>query len=292
MSLLYHGYMDKHDWHQLLHREPETNKYDYGHVLVIGGSEEMIGAPVLVARAALRVGAGLVTVASNAAALRVINRDAEEIMTHALPPWHETDAIAREVHKFSKQRHVTAVVMGPGLPIAAEEALRKLLAIKVPLILDARAITALSGHLTVLKKAAKSTDIILTPHTGEYAKLTNSELLHNAEIEEVAVREFAQEYGVTLVLKRRHSLVANAQGEMYENHTGNPGLATAGSGDVLSGMVVGILAQHIEPFMAAKMAVYLHGLAGDFAAEAKTEPGMIASDIIEAIPQALKFIDG
>jgi ADP-dependent NAD(P)H-hydrate dehydratase / NAD(P)H-hydrate epimerase len=284
--------MDKRDWHRFLHRDPDSHKYDYGHVLVIGGSEAMAGAPMLVARAAMRVGAGLVTVASTKDTLDILERSSEEIMTLELPEWHESDHVVAEVDDFIQQRHVSTVVIGPGLPETADEAIRKLVGqLRVTLVLDAQAISALRGHLKLLKNTAQNKSILLTPHSGEFARLTDSELIRDGHVEHTAVSEFAAYYNVTLIVKHRHTLVASTTGELYENTTGNAGLATAGTGDVLSGVLAGVIAQRIESFMAAKMAVYLHGLAGDVVANIKTEPGMMASDVIEALPEALKLLD-
>ena len=285
--------MDKRNWRRLLHRAPETNKYDYGHVLIIGGSETMVGAPVLAARATLRSGAGLVTVASTAEVLRSVDRDVEEIMTFSLPSWEDSERAVTAIRTFIKERSVSVIILGPGLPVAADKTIRALLLnVKLPLVLDAEVFTALGGHIGILEDAASMNErIILTPHPGEYARLVKSNPQYSLVDESTAAEKFAQDYNITLILKQHHTLVLGNKGEIFTNTTGNPGLATAGSGDVLSGITAGMLAQKMNAFEAAKMAVYLHGLAGDIAAESKTEPGMIASDIIEAIPQALRLLD-
>lgn len=283
--------MNKETWRHLLHRDKELNKYDLGHVLVIGGSAEMAGAPVLAARAVLRVGVGLVTIASTAETVELVDRDIEEVMTLPLPDWAADECVAK-INAFVDERHVSGLVVGPGLPKRADKVIRTLLVdARLPMVLDGEAFSALSRHLDVLKAAtAMNKSIILTPHPGEYARLNT--LFKPGEADERRViAAFAKEYQLTLVLKHSHTLVANAAGELYENTTGNPGLATAGAGDVLSGVVAGLLAQGIEPYDAACMGTYLHGLAGDVAAHAKTEPGMIASDIIEALPLALRQLD-
>jgi hydroxyethylthiazole kinase-like uncharacterized protein yjeF len=284
LTLWYHKNMDKNAWRRLLSRPAESNKYDYGHVLVIGGSEAMTGAPVLAARAALRVGAGLVTIASSAQTIGLLDRDVEEPMTLSLPPWRDTEGVLETVEAFIRARHVSVLVVGPGLPRDARDAIRALLlGVRLPLIADAEAFAALSDHLALLRAASRANpSLILTPHPGEYARLLHGQA--------TMPEKFAPAYRVTLVLKRRQTLVVSPTGDSYQNATGNPGLATAGAGDVLAGLIAGIAAQATEPFTAATMAVYLHGLAGDIAAKEKTEPGMIASDIIEAIPQALRLL--
>lgn len=285
--------MDMKSWHRLLVRAPETNKYDYGHVLILGGSEAMAGAPVLAGRAALRVGAGLVTIASTSETIRLIDRDIEEIMTLPLPLWGEVETSIETIEAFIKSCHVSVLLIGPGLPADADETIRTLLSrTEIPVVLDAEAFTALGDHLPVLRLAAKANkNIVLTPHPGEYARLIKDASQYAIENEQAALKKFARDYNITLVLKHHRTLVVNAAGEVYRNTTGNPGLATAGSGDVLAGIIAGLLAQKISTYEATQMAVYLHGLAGDKAAESDTEPGMVASDIIEFLPSALKALE-
>jgi NAD(P)H-hydrate epimerase len=280
-------------WYELLHRAPGTHKYDYGHVLIIGGAEVTAGAPVLAARAALRTGAGLVTVASTIDVVEHIDRDVEEIMTLALPQWNEVERVIAALETYSIERHVSVLVIGPGLPTAADEFVRTFLGkSNLPIVVDAAAIGALHGHLEILRSATRiNSSIILTPHSGEYAHLIGSEAPLDPTAERDSAKELAREYNVTVVVKHDRTLVVDAAENIYENTTGNPGLATAGTGDVLTGVVAAMVAQKIEPFMAAKMAVYLHGLAADTAVTYKTEPGMIASDVIEAIPEALRLLD-
>lgn len=250
----------------------------------------MVGAPVLASRAAMRVGAGLATIASTSKTVNLINRDIEETMTLSLPPWGEVKKSIDTIKEFIKSRHVSVVVVGPGLPPEADNVIRELLSnVALPLVLDAESFTALSGHLSVLLSATKTNkNIILTPHPGEYARLVKDDLQQNEDDEQADLKKFVHDYAVTVVLKHHHTLVASPQGHVYKNTTGNPGLATAGSGDVLTGIIAGLLAQGIAAYEAAQMAVYLHGLAGDKAAKSATEPGMIASDIIEYLPAALK----
>lgn len=272
--------IDTKHWQQLLQRNTNANKYDFGHVLVIGGSPAMVGAPVLSARAALRVGVGLATIASTKDTTELIDRDIEETMTLTLPNWNNTKKVIAKIIAFIKERNVTVIIVGPGLPETADFTIRQLLPhISLPLVIDAHAISALSNHLSILKQTAQlNKSIVLTPHTGEYARLTNATVI-----------EFAKEYAITLVLKQHQTIVANSK-ETYHNTTGNAGLATAGTGDVLTGIIGGLLAQNFQPFVAASMAVFLHGLSGDIISKQKTEAGIIASDIIETIPAALKQV--
>lgn len=281
--------MDKQLLQRLAHRPTNANKYDFGHVLVIGGSPGMVGAPLLASLAALRVGAGLVTVASRATTARQLEKRVKEVMTLALPPYDRTEEATRAVLEFAAARKVTSVVIGPGLPRMAESLVRTLLArLPLPAVLDAGGLTAFRGHLELLQKTTvRNPGVIITPHSGEFDRLTNNTFNDDSERRRYAQR-FAAQYRLTVVLKGHHTLVAHPNGSSYVNQTGNPGLATAGTGDVLAGVIAGLLAQRFEPAQAAEAGVYLHGLAGDVAAAEKTEAGLIASDLIDLLPAALK----
>jgi len=272
-------------WHKLLERPDGANKYDFGHVLVVGGSPGMVGAPFLAAEAALRTGAGLVTIASRADVIDKLEKRVKEIMTLSLS--NDLPAAAEEIMSFIAARKVSVIVIGPGQsPDFSALAPMLLSKLNIPVIVDAGAIAAFHGHLDLLKEAAgQNQNIILTPHAGEYQKLTGNKPPTDHQKLRQEVSRFSKDHGVTLVLKGHPTLVAHPDGQLYENPTGNPGLATAGTGDVLSGVIAGILAQHITNIEAA---VYLHGLAGDLAARAKTQPGTIASDVIDQIPAALR----
>jgi hydroxyethylthiazole kinase-like uncharacterized protein yjeF len=273
---------------QLLKRRPDSHKYDYGHVLVIGGSPGMVGAPILVGKAAMRTGAGLVTIASTAHVIDKLEGRVEEIMTLMLP---STSAEAfGVVRKFIKERKVSVIVIGPGLKVESETAalVKQILHnLELPIVIDASALGVLRHNLDQLDSSASQT-VILTPHEGEFQRLTDAESSEERSKSKSVITQFSSEHKVVLVLKGRPTYVAAPDGSVYENTTGNPGLATAGTGDVLSGVIGGLLAQGIESRQAAEAGVYLHGLAGDLAAADKTEPGMIATDVIDAIPAALK----
>lgn len=263
---------------KLLERPADSHKYQYGHVLVVGGSPGMVGAPLLTGMAALRVGAGLVTIAAPADVTDKLERRVKEIMTLALPASGSEAALT----DFIEDRKVSATVIGPGLKQTAETAAltAALLKSPVPLIID-------GGALRPRMSLAASKPVILTPHPGEFRRLIGRDLPENrADLKPIAA-SFAEERGITLVLKGEPTYVVRPDGTVYENATGNPGLATAGTGDVLAGVIAGIIAQGVEASEAADAAVYLHGLAGDIAAAAKTQPGMIAGDVIDALPEAL-----
>lgn len=284
--------MHKAIFSKLLHRPTDSHKYDYGHVLVVGGSPGMVGAPLLAGEAALRVGSGLVTIAAVAAVTDKLEKRVEEIMTLALPD--EPEAAAARLQTFITERKVSVLVIGPGLAASPQNTKLVSKLVKntsLPLIIDGGGLSALQNRTDELTEAA-SKDIILTPHAGEFRRLLDTELPSDRKALKPLAERFAHEYHVTLVLKGEPTYVAHPSEQTYENNTGNPGLATAGTGDVLSGVIAGIIAQKIAPAEAAEAAVYLHGLAGDIVAERKTEPGMVAGDVIEALPEALRGLRG
>lgn len=281
--------MDQALLHRLTHRPRDANKYDFGHVLVVGGSQGMTGAPLLAGKAALRIGAGLVTIASDVQTADKLDKRVEEIMTFALPTYSNPAEAVDALLAFVQKRKVNVAVIGPGLRPEAALFVRLLAArLLTPMVIDAGGLGAFHGQLPLLKTIAeRSTGVIITPHTGEYAAIAGlaprkSDNLRNT------VADFAKQHHLTVVLKGHHTIVAHPSGSVYENKTGNPGLATAGTGDALSGVIAGLLAQGSDPAQATEAGVYLHGLAGDLSAAAKTEPGMIASDVIDFLPEAFK----
>lgn len=281
---------------RLLRRKPDSHKGSFGHVFILAGSARFSGAAVLAAEGALRSGAGLVTLGIprgiNPAIIKI---KPKEVMTLPLPETKNGStalSALRKIEDFIK--NVDIIISGPGIgrEDSSQKLLRKLITAveKKALVIDADGLNALAGHLDLLRAASRQPSaMILTPHPGEMARLLG---LNTAQIQlkrkEIA-RRFAESYKVTLVLKGRNSIVAGEDGEVFINKTGNPGMSTAGSGDVLSGMIGAFLGQGLAPFEAAKFAVYLHGLAGDLAAEEKTQISMIASDIIAKIPEAVKI---
>ena len=261
---------------QLLVRQPASHKYDYGHVLVIGGSPGMVGAPFLSAKAALRIGAGLVTMASTPEVIDKLEKRVTEIMTLRL------SSHARELTQFISERKVSVIVVGPGMKAGfANAALAAIGDIDLPLIVDGGGLAALSEH------HLRAQHLIVTPHLGEFERLYMGSV--PPDLSEAA-KNFAKEKRLILVLKGHPSYISDSGQAVYQDSSGGPELATAGTGDVLSGVIAGVIAQKIKPLPAVKAAVRLHGLAGKIAAELKTVPGVIASDVIEAIPAALKLV--
>jgi hydroxyethylthiazole kinase-like uncharacterized protein yjeF len=268
---------------KIINRQDDTNKYDYGHVLVVGGSPGFVGAPLLAAMGALRVGAGLVTIASQADVIDKLEERVTDVMTWRIP----ADKPLEALQTFVAERHVKALVVGPGTSAAHGAILREIVSSSsTPTVVDAGAIAAFQDSLPMLAQVKHP--LILTPHTGEFKKLIGVDAPNGRKAQEAAAVNLAKSLGIHLVLKGAHTLVTHPDATTYHNTTGNPGLAAAGTGDVLSGIVAGLLAQGITPTEASETGVYLHGLAGDLAASELTEPGMVASDLERFIPTALK----
>jgi len=275
-------------------RSLSSHKGDFGHVLLVAGSVGKTGAAALAAKAALRSGAGLVTVATPRSALPVVAALGMEFMTEPLP---ETEAgtvslAALDHGKFEKLLEgKTVLAAGPGLGQVAEtaELVRAVVnRCPLPVVLDADGLNAFAGCMNSFR--AERRQRVLTPHPGEMARLTGQS---TAEIQARRVdvaREFARAQQVTLVLKGFRSLIASPQGQVAVNPTGNPGMATGGTGDVLTGLVAGLLAQHPKrpASEVVRAAVYLHGLAGDIAAQELGQASMIAGDLLEALPRAFR----
>jgi hydroxyethylthiazole kinase-like uncharacterized protein yjeF len=272
-------------------RQRDSNKGMYGHVLVAGGSLGKTGAVVMSGFSALRTGAGLVTVASPKSALGIIAGYHPELMTE---PLSETDAgsIAKEaIEDFNRiAENKTVLAIGPGIsrdPSTAEFVRAVVTKTQIPVVLDADGLNAFEGRAQELNGEGRI--LVLTPHPGEMARLTG---LSTAAIQRDRVnvaRTFARDHQLILVLKGDRTIIANPEGESWVNTTGNPGMATGGTGDILTGMVAALLAQNPKrAFLAVLAAVYLHGLAGDVAEESTGEQSLVATDLITALPEAFR----
>lgn len=271
-------------------RLAESHKGTYGHVLVVGGSIGMTGAVVMSANAALRAGAGLVTAAVPESLLPVVESHLVEVMTLPLAETGQS-TIALEAQPALENflGKVSVCAVGPGMG-RYPEALAIIDSIiessGVPIVIDADGLNALENNMSILKD--RQVPIVITPHPGEMARLTGKTISEiQADRLNIAV-EFAREWGITVVLKGNNTIIATANGEAYININGNPGMATAGSGDVLCGIIAGLIAQGLNPVEAAYTGVYLHGAAGDKVAEVKGQRGLIAGDLINAIPEILR----
>lgn len=273
-------------------RKPDSNKRDYGRVLILAGSRELSGAGALAVLACLRSGAGLVTwglpQGLNKAVIRI-----KPLETMTLPLAENQDgslsaAAYKKIKNFSSKADVLAIGPGLGQNKGTMALVRKVISsVNKPMIIDADGLNAIAGHLDILSAIGPACLAILTPHPGEMARLLGINVAEVQADREAIARKFARDYKVIVVLKGHRAIVCDCE-NCYINQTGNPGMATAGSGDVLTGVIAGFLAQGLDAFSAAKYAVYLHGLAGDLAAKEKTQISLIASDIIAKIPEAVK----
>jgi NAD(P)H-hydrate epimerase len=274
----------------------------YGHVLVVGGSVGKAGAAAMAGFSALRTGAGLVTVATAKSVLPTIAGFHPELMTE---PLEETAAgtISHRALKvfYNISEDKTVLATGPGISREPEtsEFVRKVVTESaIPVVLDADGLNAFEGRAEDLsrrdrrsgaKAAEKNSTLVLTPHPGEMARLTG---LSTAAVQRDRVgvaRQFAREHHVMVVLKGDRTIVARPDGEAWVNPTGNPGMATGGTGDVLTGMIAGMLAQNPRRELDAVLAaVYLHGLAGDVACQSTGEHSLVATDLVAALPEAFR----
>jgi NAD(P)H-hydrate epimerase len=270
-------------------RPPDAHKGTFGHLLVVAGSIGKTGAAALAGMAGLRTGAGLVTIAAPLSQQPIIAALGTETMTEPLPETGGQSLSLKAKDRILELAAQTdAMALGPGVSLDPEtqslvrEVSRE---VKRPMVIDADGLTALAGHLDLLKEAPAPR--CLTPHPGEMARLLGGTAAEIQADRIETVRSFCERYGTFLVLKGARSVIAEPGGRVFINPTGNPGMASGGSGDVLTGMVGALLARGMDPLAALQAAVFLHGLAGDLARDDKGEEGIIAGDILEAIPRAI-----
>jgi NAD(P)H-hydrate epimerase len=278
-------------------RPAASNKGNYGHVLIVAGSMGKTGAAAMAARAALRAGAGLVTVATPWSAQPIVSTFGMEFMTEALPETEDGAISLRALEGPRLDKLVTGktvLAVGPGIgahPETAEFVRAIVNKYSLPLVLDADGLNAFAGFMDFFRQDLRPDGAtVFTPHPGEMARLAGKTTAEIQSRRVAVAREFSQQFGVTLVLKGFQTLTASPHGQVWVNPTGNPGMATGGTGDVLTGLVAGLLAQFpTHPVgEVATAAVYLHGLAGDLAAAELGQPSMLAGDLLEKIPQAYK----
>jgi NAD(P)H-hydrate epimerase len=272
---------------QLLQRKLSAHKRDFGHIFILAGSLKFSGAAILCAEAALRSGAGLVTLGvPGSLAQAMIKIKPKEAM---LLPLAETKEKTLSSNAFKKIKdfikEIDVLAIGPGLSQnkSTQFLVRKVIsAANKPLVIDADGLNALIGNLNLLRNT------ILTPHPGEMARLLGISIKQVQAERKNFAKKLARDYNCVVVLKGHNTVVSDPRGNSYINKTGNPGMATAGSGDVLTGIIAAFLGQGLNKFEAAKYAVYLHGVAGDLAAKEKTQISLLATDIIAKIPEAIK----
>jgi ADP-dependent NAD(P)H-hydrate dehydratase / NAD(P)H-hydrate epimerase len=275
---------------QLQRRSADTHKGTYGHVLTVAGSPGKTGAGALASLAALRTGAGLVSFALPHALNAAMETKLTEVMTIPLPE-SEPGILGVEAAKRLMEwlEGKSALILGPGMGTHPEtvrcvhEVLRQ---VRIPTVLDADGLNAFATDPDSIGDI--QAPLVLTPHPGELARLRRTTTAMIQADRLTAAQETARTCKAVVVLKGAHTVIAEPEGTLYINVTGNPGMATAGSGDVLSGMIGTLLGQGYTPSMAARIAVYTHGLAGDLAATALGERSLTAGDLIDTLPRAFQ----
>jgi len=297
--------IEKEDASALIPERPaHSYKGDYGHVLVVAGSRGKTGAAVMAAEACLRAGAGMVTIGVPETLAGFFQTRVTEAMVLPLPD--AGDGILSEksyqaISEFlSEKADVLAIGPGMGSTSQITNLMKRLITtMTAPMVLDADAINALSGNKDIFNNA--KSPVILTPHPGEMARLMREaggdagDKNSAAEIERNRMHialSFTKETGTYLVLKGAPTVIAEPDGSVFINTTGNPGMAKAGAGDVLTGIVAALLGQGLNPIGASVLGTYLHGLSGDIAASEKGMRSVIATDIIENIPAAFLSLGG
>ncbi|MEW6144313.1 MAG: NAD(P)H-hydrate dehydratase [Thermodesulfobacteriota bacterium] len=276
-------------------RRPDSHKGTYGHLFILAGSPGKTGAATLASLGALRAGTGLVTVGIPASLNDIMEVKTTEAMTEPLP---ETDLRTLGMMSVKRAKEIiankkTALAIGPGISTTEEthgflyEMIRSS---EIPAVIDADALTLIAEEPGILLRA--KAPLVLTPHPGEMSRLTGIPT-DDIERDRIGVSlEFARKYKVILVLKGARSLVTTPGGRVYVNTSGNPGMASGGMGDVLTGIIGGFLAQRIPPEDAARLGVFVHGLAGDAAALERGQAGIIAGDLADVLPRTLAGLPG
>ncbi len=270
-------------------RSPDAHKGDFGHVMVIAGSSGYTGAAYLTSQAAILSGCGLVTLAIGRSLYDIMASKLTEVMVR---PFFETRdfslSLLAEKELMISSEKCNSFAVGPGISTNKEtQHLVRNIYCRVtrPLVLDADGVNSFVGHLDSLKGAKGPR--CMTPHPGEMARLLSKDIKDiQGNRKDVALR-FANEYNTVLVLKGSQTVVASPAGDVYINSTGNAGMATAGSGDVLTGMIASFTAQGMDLFSAAILGVYYHGMAGDMGRKEKGVLGLVASDLLNKLPEAL-----
>ncbi len=272
-------------------RAADSHKGDYGQALLIGGSRGMSGAIAMAGMAALRGGAGLVTLATADACLDTVASFEPSYMTTPLPcdDFGRITLVARD-KIVELAENATCIACGPGIGRSIE--LTNLIgwiykSLTTPIVLDADALNALAARPQRL--ANPGGPRIITPHPGEFKRLVHNEELPLEKMAEKATT-LAADHGIVIALKGHRTLVTDGQLE-FRNTTGNPGMATGGSGDVLTGLITALVCQGLPPFDAAQLGVHLHGLAGDLAAADLGQVSLIASDLVRYLPDAFQAIE-
>ena len=271
-------------------RDRQAHKGTYGHCLLVAGSTGKTGAAALAANSAVRTGSGLVTLAIPESLNQILEIKTTEAMTLPLPDagsGHLTihSLVALEKHLPGKD----ALAIGPGIdrrPASVTVVQTLIETVSIPMVIDADGLNALAEDTSILHRR-RSQNIVLTPHPGEMSRLLGSAIPDVAAIRISVAQEFARTFGVYVVLKGARTIIAAPNGMAAINGSGNPGMASGGMGDVLTGIIVSLLGQGYSTWNACRLGVYIHGLAGDLVATEQGEIGMTATDLTKRIPLAL-----
>lgn len=276
-------------------RPPDAHKGAFGKALILGGSVGMSGAVALAANACMRCGVGLTYVGCPESLADVVDMKATEPVVLPLPEVGSKRVLARRALGEIAQHfdRVDAVAIGPGLSTHHEtqELVRRLVARRTrPTVLDADGLNAFAKASDALSQKADAA-LIITPHAGEMARLLASNPETIVSDRELAARQAAERFGCIVVMKGAPTFIAEPGGQIYLNPTGNSGMGSGGVGDVLTGIIVSFLAQGCEPLTAALLGVFIHGLAGDYAATENGQRSLVASDLVEALPEMLQLLE-
>jgi NAD(P)H-hydrate epimerase len=270
-------------------RDRQAHKGHFGHCLIVAGSTGKTGAAALTANSALRAGSGLVTLAVAESLHRILEIKTTEVMTVPLPDANSgylTSSAFPAIEKLLEGKDVLA--LGPGLDrhLGTTSLVRTIIeSVSLPMVIDADGLNALAEDITVLRRK-KSDTVVLTPHPGEMARLLGTSIPDVEAIRISVAQEFARDFGIYLVLKGARTIIASPAGTAAINGSGNPGMATGGMGDVLTGIIASLLGQGYCAWDACRLGVFIHGYAGDMVAEEKGEIGIFASDVQEKLPYA------
>jgi NAD(P)H-hydrate epimerase len=273
----------------LRRRDRLSHKGHYGHCLILAGSTGMTGSAALAANSAVRAGSGLVTLGVAESIHHILEIKTTEAMTAPLPDsgsGHLTNSAYPAIEKLLVGRDAVAIGPGFGRRPGTYALVQNIVeTVALPLVIDADGLNALAEDITILKRK-KSKQVILTPHPGEMSRLLGTSIPDVEAIRISVAQEFARSNGVYLVLKGARTIIASPNGTAAINGSGNPGMATGGMGDVLTGIIVSLLGQGYGAWDACRLGVFLHGFAADMVAEEMGEIGINASDVLEKLPYA------
>jgi NAD(P)H-hydrate epimerase len=278
----------------MLPRRPvSAHKYSVGKVFVLAGSRGLTGAPFMCVQAAMRTGAGAVILGVPRSIYGTLTRKVTEVMVTPLSETTRGSVSFSALEEIrEKVRWADVVVLGPGLSrdVETQRVVRNLVtSVPKPLVIDADGLNALSSHVSLLKRRNHPT--ILTPHVGELGRLTGDDPKYIEAYRVNAARKAARDFGNIVVLKGAPTVTGSPEGSTYVNSTGNPGMATAGTGDVLTGVIASLLAQGMEPASAAYSGVLIHGFAGDLAAKQLGQRSIMALDLVRQLPRTLETLE-